>query len=111
MAKRFLLERDSLMGVEQYIEPDEDGVTLITTGTNIKKVLDENAEMRSMNQKVQLGSQTWGHHVARIPTWLYEQWCRENPELRQATPDAQAWLLAKLNDKDYAHLRTYDGRA
>ena len=110
MSKRLILDVDKELGMAQFVEADEDGVTLITQGTNVKAALDQNARLRSENTSVRRGTQTWGHHVASIPMWLYEQFCRENPELRSGSKDAQAWLMARLNDPEYAHLRTYDGR-
>jgi|TARA_A100001037_G_scaffold291284_1_gene305206 hypothetical protein len=111
MSKRILLDASPDMGMMQYIEPDDTGVTLVTVGTNVQAALDENSRKRGVNKDIQRGTETWGHHVASIPTWVYEQFCRENPELRTGSKDAQAWLLAKLNDRDYCHLKTYDGRA
>lgn len=111
MSKRILLDSSPELGMAQFIEADDKGVTLITTGTNVGAVLDENARKRAVNRDINRGTQTWGHHVASIPMWLYEQFCRENPELRIGTPDARAWLVAKLNSREYCHLKTYDGRA
>lgn len=110
MAKRMVLDVDAEMGMAQYVEADEDGVTLITKGLGEERVLDENKRKQGVHQGIARGTQTWGHHVASIPRAVYEQFCRENPELRQNTRDAQAWLIRRLNDREYCHLRTYDGK-
>lgn len=94
----------------QYAHFDDDGVTIETVG-NTDAVLEQNARMRAVHTQAPKGDQTWGNHVASIPMGLYEQFCRENPELRQGTDEALAWLLAKINSREYCHLKTFDGRA
>jgi len=117
MSKRILIDDSPEVGMRQWATfddgdgPNSTGVTIETESTNIREALDANAAARSVNTSINRGTQTMGHHVASIPTGVYEQFCRENPELRQNTKDAQAWLMARLNDRDYCHLKTYSGRA
>jgi len=107
--EKILFDVDHETGMVQYIEPDEHGFT-ITTSQNIQAALDANKRCQGVNTDVRRGDQTWGHHVASIPLLVWERFCKENPELRQWTPDARAWLLARLNDNEFCHLRTYDGK-
>ena len=89
---------------------DEDGVTIETSQPGLQAILDENARMRSVNTSIRRGDQIWGHHVARIPMLVWERWIREIPGLAQGEKEAQAEMLARLNDREYCHLRTYDGK-
>lgn len=111
MSARFLVDDSPELGMRQYAEVDADGVTLITEGTNIRAALDANQKCRSVHTQAPRGDQSFANHVASIPVWQWENFCRENPELRQWTKDSQVWLLSKLNSGDYCNLKTFDGRA
>lgn len=111
MSIKRLIDVDPEMGMVQYMHTDAgEGTVLENVGTNVQQVLDGNAAMRQVNNEIPKGDQTWMHHVGRVPMWLWTKWCKENPELRQFGPDAQKWLMAKLNSREFRHLRTYDGR-
>jgi len=116
VSRRFLIDDSSDIGLRQWATvddgdgPNEVGITIETESTNVQAALDANQRARSANgQRSMRGTQTWGHHVASIPMGLFEQFCREDPELRQHTPDANARLMAKLRSGEYLKLRTYDG--
>ena len=53
----------------------------------------------------------WGRHVARIPNviyvkWLNEEHARGNARLRMFTPEFDLIVQKKLNDPEWAYLRT-----
>lgn len=53
----------------------------------------------------------WGRHVARIPNVIYVQWLNEehargNASLRLFTPEFDAIVQRKLDDPEWAYLRT-----
>ena len=53
----------------------------------------------------------WGRHVARIPNviyvkWLDEEHARGNTGLRMFTPEFDLIVQGKLNDPEWAYLRT-----
>lgn len=53
----------------------------------------------------------WGRHVARIPNVIYVQWLNEeqargNTSLRMFTPEFDAIVQRKLDDPEWAYLRT-----
>lgn len=53
----------------------------------------------------------WGRHVARIPNviyvkWLNEEHARGNISLRLFTPEFDAIVQTKLDDPEWAYLRT-----
>ena len=53
----------------------------------------------------------WGRHVARIPNVIYVQWLNEehargNTSLRLFTPEFDAIVQNKLDDPEWAYLRT-----
>ena len=113
---KLLLDDSPELGMRQWATfdagdgPNSVGVTIETESTNIQAALAANSRARQVNTTVQRGTQTFGHHVASIPMGVFEQFCREDPELRMHTPDASARLMAKLRSRDYMNLRTYDGK-
>lgn len=112
MAGWELLDHDDEFGISQYMQADEDGVTFKTV-QDVDAILDENARMRSVHGQAPKGDQTWGNHVARIPFIVWERFCKERPGLRapQVSAEDNAWLLAKLNSREYRKLLTFDGTA
>lgn len=53
----------------------------------------------------------WGRHVARIPNvvyvkWLHEQHAKGNTSLRMFTADFDRIVQKKLDDPEWAYLRT-----
>lgn len=53
----------------------------------------------------------WGRHVARIPNviyvrWLNEEHARGNTSLRMFTPEFDLVVQRKLDDPEWAYLRT-----
>lgn len=64
---------------------------------------------RQARQNEQRGD--WGRHVARIPNVIYVQWLNEahargNTSLRLFTPEFDAIVQKKLDDPEWAYLRT-----
>ncbi|QOG17268.1 hypothetical protein [Bradyrhizobium sp. SEMIA] len=64
---------------------------------------------RQARQDEQRGD--WGRHVARIPNVVYVQWLNEehargNTSLRPFTPEFEAIVQKKLDDPEWAYLRT-----
>jgi hypothetical protein len=48
--------------------------------------------------------------VAEIPLVVAEQWMKEGFNILSPDPDMQKKLRQKLNDPEYAYLRTYPGK-
>jgi hypothetical protein len=53
----------------------------------------------------------WGRHVARIPNvilvkWLDDEYARGRPDLRMFSPEFDAIVQRKLQDPEWAYLRT-----
>jgi hypothetical protein len=53
----------------------------------------------------------WGRHVARIPNaimlqWFYEEQAKGNTSLQMYTEEFDRLIQRKLQDPDYAYLRT-----
>lgn len=73
---------------------------------DVELILDWNAESRGQEQRGD-----WGRHVARIPNviyvkWLNEEHARGRTSLRLFTPEFDAIVQKKLNDPEWAYLRT-----
>lgn len=73
---------------------------------DVEPILDWNKEARRDEQK-----SDWGRHVARIPNvmlvkWLDEEYARGNAHLRPFTEEFDRIVQRKLDDPEYAYLRT-----
>ncbi len=86
---------------------DSDGSGLaIEHAQDVAPILDWNSEARGKEQR-----SDWGRHVARIPNviyvkWLNDEYAKGNTRLRLFTPEFDEIVQAKLNDPDWAYLRT-----
>lgn len=84
----------------------------------IHKTADVSAELA--NNKREANSQKSGwqgswHKVASIPTIIVERWREElkakgSPDSNPLSVNNRPFLIAKLNDKSFAALRTKEGR-
>jgi hypothetical protein len=73
---------------------------------DVAPILQWNAEARRDDQR-----SDWGRHVARIPNVIYVQWLNEehargNTSLRLFTPEFDEIVQTKLDDPEWAYLRT-----
>ena len=73
---------------------------------DVEPILRWNKESRSEEQYSE-----WGRHVARIPNVIYVKWlvdehARGNSGLRMFTPEFDLIVQRKLEDPDWAYLRT-----
>jgi hypothetical protein len=73
---------------------------------DVAPILAWNSEARRDEQR-----SDWGRHVARIPNVIYVKWLNEeyangNTRLRLFTPEFDEIVQKKLNDPDWAYLRT-----
>jgi hypothetical protein len=73
---------------------------------DVAPILAWNREARGNEQR-----SDWGRHVARIPNviyvkWLNEEHARGNTALRLFTPEFDLIVQKKLDDPDWAYLRT-----
>jgi hypothetical protein len=73
---------------------------------DVAPILEWNRQARRDEQR-----SDWGRHVARIPNVIYVQWLNEehargNASLRLFTPEFDAIVQRKLDDPEWAYLRT-----
>ncbi len=74
---------------------------------DVEPILEHNKLLRTMPQK-----SDWGRHIASIPNVIYEKWFNEynagrsKPDLKIFGPEFSAFVQRKLQDPDYAYLRT-----
>ena len=86
---------------------DSDGKGLaIEQVQDVVPILDWNKESRRDEQR-----SDWGRHVARSPNVIYVKWLNEehgrgNTSLRLFTPEFDLIVQKKLEDPDWAYLRT-----
>lgn len=103
MSTRILLDR-SPTGVEHYVHVDDQEIVLEEfTPSKIEGIIVSEAQrLASMPQR--RGSAL--RHAATVPISLYQKWRKE---WRQHHSDKWEWktfLAMKLNNPDYAYLRT-----
>lgn len=73
---------------------------------DVEPILEHNKMLRTMEQK-----SDWGREIAEIPNvilirWLNEEHAKGNEDLRLFTPEFDLIIKKKLQDPDWAHLRT-----
>ncbi len=73
---------------------------------DVEPVLEWNRQSRCDEQRGE-----WGRHIARIPNviyvrWLHEEHARGNVSLRMFTPEFDLIVQKKLDDPEWAYLRT-----
>jgi len=73
---------------------------------DVGPILERNKTLRGEEQK-----SDWGRHVASIPNvvyvkWLDEQHAKGNTSLRMFTPEFDEIVQKKLQDPEWAYLRT-----
>jgi hypothetical protein len=95
------------MTIETKIHLDNNGKDLtIEHVQDVEPILEWNKEARRDEQR-----SDWGRHVARIPNviltrWLNEEWQRGNVSIKLFGPEMDALVDRKLQDPDWAWLRT-----
>ncbi len=93
--------------LQTKIHLDSNGKDLaIEHSQDVEPILDWNKEARREDQR-----SDWGRHVARIPNVIYVRWLDEehrkgNTSLRMFTPEFDLIVQKKLQDPEWAHLRT-----
>lgn len=100
---KFILDRD--VNSVQTVHFNADGSGVVKTTENIQPLIDVNA------QKLSDSSASWQgdfHHVASIPQVVMNVWSKELGDDPTAKRNHK-WLLAKLNNSDWAKLRTKAG--
>ncbi|MDI1262505.1 MAG: hypothetical protein PS018_04520 [bacterium] len=73
---------------------------------DVEPILQWNQRARESEQRGE-----WGRHIARIPNvvyvkWLDEEYARGNRTLRMFTAEFDLIVQGKLQDPEWAHLRT-----
>ena len=86
---------------------DSSGEIVFRTQQNVAPVLDNNHVLRNHEDRGYTHSKDM-RRVASIPVVLIEQWLRDDG-LDIYNPDHADRLMKKLNDPDYAYLRTAPG--
>jgi len=77
-----------------------------STWQDVEPILDRNHALRCEPQR-----SDWGRHVATIPNvilvrWLNEEYAHGNVGLRMFTKEFDELVARKLEDPDWAYLRT-----
>ena len=84
-----------------------EGALTVERVQDVEPILDQNKLLRSLPQK-----SDWGRHIANIPNVIYEKWFNEYnegravPDFRIFGPEFSEFVSRKLQDPDWAYLRT-----
>jgi hypothetical protein len=84
----------------------DNGKVAVEQIQDVEPILERNKALRTEDQK-----SDWGRHVASIPNviyvkWLNEEHARGNMSLRMFTPEFDLIVQKKLQDPEWAYLRT-----
>lgn len=102
-----LLDYNSLTGVAEYFHSDpSDNGFHIQTVQDVRPILEQNKNLRNHGDKGWKGDMV---HYASIPIVVLEKWWKELGSDPLAKENRK-WLQKKLNDPDWKHLRTKEGR-
>lgn len=88
-----------------YLDASEKSFTFVRV-QDVEPILELNKKQRANSH-----TSDWGKHVARIPNiilerWLHEELDRGNVTLRMYTDEFDRLIERKLQDPDWAYLRT-----
>tara|TARA_R110000822_G_scaffold259885_1_gene384933 strand:+ start:1658 stop:1978 length:321 start_codon:yes stop_codon:yes gene_type:complete len=98
---------DRIDGISTFHRLDElTGKTIIRTSQDVEPLLNSN---QSKFNEAERGWKGDMHHVASIPKVVYDAWWKEFGGDPMASEN-KARTLAKLNNSDWAKLRTKEGR-
>lgn len=84
----------------------DEGNLVVRHVQDVEPILERNKTLRTMDQP-----SDWGRHVASIPNviyvrWLNEEHARGRTDLRMFTPEFDEIVQKKLQDAEWAYLRT-----
>ena len=84
----------------------KDSIIVVESMQDVEPILEHNKRLRSEPHK-----SDWGRHVATIPNvilvkWLNEEHARGRIDLRLFSREFDDVVKRKLNDPDWAYLRT-----
>jgi hypothetical protein len=88
-----------------YLDGGEKTLTFVNV-QDVEPILDLNKAQRSESQ-----NSDWGRRIARVPNtillqWFYEEQAKGNTSLQMYTEEFDRLMHRKLQDPDYAYLRT-----
>lgn len=88
-----------------FVDQSENKVTFVNV-QDAEPILDANANDRAEEQ-----TSDWGRKIGRIPNtlllkWYYDEIHRGNTTLQMYSKEFDQLILKKLEDPDYAYLRT-----
>lgn len=93
-------------GSTYYWRDEADGGFSITQSTDVSAALDANKRLKNMGDGYSASREL--RRVASIPNAIIMKWRDEGFDMYD--PNNQAELMRRLDDPDYAHLRTAPGR-
>lgn len=106
MSKR-LFSHDAASGITKYWHYDaQNDKAVIESVQDVSGILDQNK--RERNAGVNEKDHGLGKKVATVPLTLYYQWKAECKARGLDEKESGAYILAKINSREYAHLKTVD---
>lgn len=108
MAERRLFDADPDTGETVWFEPTEDGGFTLQHEQDCEPILDHNQALRST------GDDAWkagGDYrlEASIPNTVLMKWLVEDG-IKFWTPEGMQRIVKRVNDSDWRHLKTFNGR-
>ncbi len=97
---------DPVTGVRKDYRHDGEGGVIVRTSQDVAPLLDRNKAMANHNDGYSESREL--RRVASIPAMVRLKWLEEGWDCLD--PNCADKLMRKLNDPDYAYLRTAEGR-
>lgn len=95
-------------GIRHDWEDNQDGTYTIHASQDVEASLEANKAMATHNDGYS-PSREW-RRAAHIPSIVLLMWRQELGGKDPLHPENRAWLMRRLDDPDYAYLRTAPGR-
>lgn len=94
-------------GTEAWVRPDGEGGLILKEVHPVEQYIERNKAMANHNDGWSASRDF--RREGSIPLWLAEKWKREE-NVDVFAPAGREFLTRKLNDSDWAHLRTSPGK-
>lgn len=109
MSERRFFDHDPFSGVTEWFIFDHDSKKFhIETVQDVEPLLDRNKELASHDDRGWVGRDKWMRRVGSIPPVVQLLWLNEGIDIYKK----EHWpaIARKLNDPEWAYLRTAPGR-
>lgn len=99
----------SAAGVQTYFKANGDGTYTVWSTQDNDPLLEHNAQLRGLDDRGYTSPSKDFRREGSVPLALIEKWKQEEG-VNVLLPEGHDFLRKKLNDSDWANLRTSEGK-